>query len=124
MLKYFVYFFLGLFFLSFSSQAEYRAFLLKITSADGTSFREVISTLDPWQYVGYFPLATGESIQYTRTWKCMGRTNDRPICPAPEAGAPNFDTNSAAPPPAAAPAQPPPISTNPAPAPEIPAAKP
>lgn len=88
MLKYFVYFFLGLFFLSFSSQAEYRAFLLKITSADGTSFREVISTLDPWQYVGYFPLATGEGILYTRTWKCMGRTNDRPICPAPEAGTP------------------------------------
>lgn len=112
--------FFWLIFLRFSSHGEYRAFLLKITSADGTSFREVISTLDPWQYVGYYPLASGEGIQYTRTWKCMGRTNDRPICPAPETINPDTQTGMTSPPPASGSAQPIP----PAPAAELPASQP
>lgn len=61
--------------------AEYRAFVLKIKSADG-SVKEVTSTLDPDQYPGFYPIKSTDKISYTQTWRCPGRTGDmQPICP-------------------------------------------
>ena len=66
---------------SFSAHAEYRVFKLQIMSADGAETREVLSTLDPDQYPGYHPLKEGETVSYTETWMCRGRTSERPLCP-------------------------------------------
>lgn len=67
------------------ASAEYRAFLLRIEKMDRPGeVRELISTLDPLQYPGYFPLQENERVSYVRTWMCKGRTNLRPICPDPE----------------------------------------
>lgn len=72
-----------------SAKAEYRAFLLKITTADPSDFRLVKSQLDPNQYPTYYPLRQGEKIQYIDTWMCRGRTNeDSEICTSPRASAP------------------------------------
>lgn len=71
---------------SMPCQAEYRAFVLKIQAADGTIAQEVISTLYPDQYQGYYPILPGHTIFYSETWKCPGRTGDfQPICPNPRA---------------------------------------
>lgn len=68
------------------AKAEYRAFLLKISSPGSPDFRLVKSSLDPSQYPGYYPLRQGEQIQYIDTWMCRGRTNeDADICPSPRA---------------------------------------
>ncbi|MEZ0393180.1 MAG: hypothetical protein ACAH59_13245 [Pseudobdellovibrionaceae bacterium] len=69
--------------LSQSAPAEYRAFRLQISNADGSESREEISTLDPDQYRGYHTAKQGERIVYTATWMCRGRTSDLPICPNP-----------------------------------------
>jgi hypothetical protein len=90
---------LGFFSLS-TARAEYRVFLLKISKtstepntnstaapnapAESISFE---STLDPEQYRGYYPLAANETITYTDTWRCRGRTDNRPHCPNPRAPA-------------------------------------
>lgn len=67
-----------------NSRAEYRAFELKISKKeDPTQFRLVISTLDPFQYAGYYIVREDELVQYTRTWMCRGRTSELPICPDP-----------------------------------------
>ena len=91
-----------------NSHAEYRAFLLKISkkparppastglpaSADQAApkapkgeeqdFRLVKSSLDPYQYPTYYPIAQDEMVQYVQTWMCRGRTNDAPdICEPP-----------------------------------------
>jgi hypothetical protein len=71
--------------ISFSAQAEYRAFLLKISSQDGQDFRLVKSNLDPEQYGTYYPLRAGERVQYTETWMCRGRTNlETEVCDNPK----------------------------------------
>ena len=62
--------------------AEYRAFWLEIKPPSGESVR-VKSTLDPDQYVGYFPQAAGTHIKYTETWMCRGRTDNLPMCKSP-----------------------------------------
>ena len=87
-----------LFIFCLNSQAEYRAFRLLITTrapAAATppvappteapsSGREIISTLDPDQYRGYYQVKDNEDITYTQTWMCPGRTaNFKDICPAP-----------------------------------------
>lgn len=88
--------FLVLSFLSSQALAEYRAFELKISKkSDPTQFRLLTSTLDPFQYAGYFIVKEDELVQYTRSWMCrgsLGRTSEQPICPdpnqVPEAEAP------------------------------------
>lgn len=43
------------------------------------------STLDPEQYLAYHPLASDETISYTETWRCYGRTGgEKPHCPNPK----------------------------------------
>lgn len=70
--------------------AEYRAFELKISKRDAQGkpdpekFRLVLSTLDPLQYYGYYIVREDEVVQYTRTWMCRGRTDEKPICPDPK----------------------------------------
>ncbi len=69
---------------SLTSRAEYRAFVLKFQAADGTVVKEIISTLDPDQYRGYYPVPQDQKISYTQTWRCPGRTGDfLPTCPNP-----------------------------------------
>lgn len=70
---------------SLSAQAEYRAFLLKIVSADGASVRYEKSFLDPLQYPSYYHVNPGEKITYVDTWMCRERTNDQPFCESPHA---------------------------------------
>lgn len=87
------------------SRAEYRVFRLKIEkrapasapvadpatnpAADpaaetaASPARFVDSTLDPDQYRGYFPVGEDEVVTYTDTWRCRGRTDNKPHCPNP-----------------------------------------
>jgi hypothetical protein len=86
--------------ISLQAKAEYRVFILEITSSDGNSVRQIESTLDPDQYPGYHPLKAGEKIRYTQTWMCRGRTGSLPTCPNPRslAGEPTAATTSPGPP--------------------------
>lgn len=68
-----------------SVQAEYRAFELLITNNETGNERRVISTLDPEQYAGYYPVKKNETIVYTDTWRCWGNFSYyKKICPRPE----------------------------------------
>ncbi len=50
---------------------------------------QFLSHLDPQQYVGYFPLKKNQSLRYTQTWMCPGRTDHfKPYCPNPAQRAP------------------------------------
>jgi hypothetical protein len=76
---------LSLLFISFRSAAEYRAFELVISDATSGRERVVISTLDPNQYRGYYPISPQEKVAYRTTWMCRGNTSDfRTICPNPK----------------------------------------
>lgn len=80
-IKIFISFF-GCLILGQSSQAEYRAFLLRITSATGdVTFTK--SNLDPLQYVGYYPIQAGSKVTYDETWMCRGRTDNKTLCDNP-----------------------------------------
>lgn len=89
-----------------TTSAEYRVFQLRITKIaaqkpaetpaaapavenTATSFREVLSTLDPEQYRGYYQVAPDEEVKYVATWRCYGRTNGRDLCPNPKANPEN-----------------------------------
>lgn len=61
-------------------RAEYRVFQLIIYS---DSEKQVLSNLDPEQYIRYYPILKGEKIKYTTTWMCKGRTNGKEYCPNP-----------------------------------------
>ena len=54
---------------------EYRVFELKISNPDTKKTRTVVTTMDPFQYVDYFPVLARESIYYTNTWMCYGDTS-------------------------------------------------
>jgi len=82
----------------FPARAEYRVFLLQISSADGTDVKQIKSTLDPDQYRGYHPLKEGDRIFYTDTWMCRGRTSELPLCPSPRELASEDSENPASPP--------------------------
>jgi|GEM_PF-2793100 len=73
------------FLLSFSAQAEYRAFELVITNKVTGAERIVLSALDPDQYRGYHALDPNETITYRDTWMCRGNTanKEQQICPKP-----------------------------------------
>jgi hypothetical protein len=81
---------LGLVFIfALSANAEYRVFRLVITDATNPQDikkREILSTLDPFQWVGYNTLKSSESIDYTDTWRCFDDTSDdEDFCPSPRA---------------------------------------
>ncbi len=69
--------------------AEYRVFLLKLSKPNPdktqpTLERTLLSTLDPVQYRGYYPVEPDEQIEYIDTWRCTGRTGDfQDYCPKP-----------------------------------------
>ncbi len=68
------------------SYAEYRAYELRIVDAiDSTEYR-VMTTLDPFQYTGYYPLRKSQKISLLDSWMCRGNTSDhKPLCPSPRA---------------------------------------
>jgi hypothetical protein len=67
----------------FVAQAEYRAFELVIINKVSGTERIVLSSLDPDQYRGYYPLDQNENISYRDTWMCKGNTGNKPICAKP-----------------------------------------
>jgi hypothetical protein len=67
-----------------NAHAEYRAFLLRITNVTTGEYRNVISSLDPLQYYGYYTIRTDEKVTYDQTWLCPGRTSHQLICDPPE----------------------------------------
>ncbi|MBX2987064.1 MAG: hypothetical protein KF802_04120 [Bdellovibrionaceae bacterium] len=71
-----------------AARAEYRVFVLKISKAppapgQPAEERFIESNLDPWQYVGFYPIHPTETVTYTDTWMCRERTGGRPFCPNP-----------------------------------------
>lgn len=69
---------------SMVAKAEYRAFNLQISDAQKKPVRSISSNLDPDQYRDFYLLHPGESITYTETWMCPGRTSDfKPTCKSP-----------------------------------------
>ena len=79
---------LGILLAPLSGHAEYRVFRLEITSADG-NVKSFLSTLDPDQYRGYYPLRPDDKISYVETWMCTGRTGDfATLCENPKATPP------------------------------------
>lgn len=87
---------LALCFFSEPLWAEYRVFLLRITTPEGEVKKEFPSTLDPLQYPRFFPLNPGEKISYTSTWMCRERTGGLPFCKNPSEEGPVFDAEAAA----------------------------
>lgn len=68
------------------SYAEYRVFRLVITDNITGSKKEILSTLDPFQYIGYYPLKKTEGIDYTDTWRCYEDNSQmQDYCPSPRA---------------------------------------
>lgn len=83
------FFFIFFILYSYNAYSEYRVFRHKIlTKIEGESepeVRYIESTLDPDQFVGYYPLSKNETITYVSTWKCRGRTsNFKRHCPNPK----------------------------------------
>lgn len=77
--------FLFVFLLSLNAFAEYRVFTLMITNTKTGENRQFDSTLDPEQYLTFFTLKPDETISYTQTWRCKGRTSDfKAHCAQPE----------------------------------------
>jgi hypothetical protein len=64
------------------AHAEYRAYELIVENTVTQTSYTLISTLDPQQYIGYYPLYKNEVLHMGRTWTCWGNTaNFKPICP-------------------------------------------
>lgn len=55
--------------------AEYRVFTLYITDKTTKATKQINTTLDPEQYIDFYPLKKSEEISYLRTWRCAGRTD-------------------------------------------------
>ena len=65
-------------------RAEYRAYRIGVRDETTGVERSVVSTLDPIQYAGYFPLKRNESTRLASTWRCRKRSDwFTPICPPP-----------------------------------------
>jgi hypothetical protein len=76
----------AIFFLIISTnvQAEYRAYQLQIDGGGGNG-RQVISTLDQYQYPVYNPLNKGETIKYVDSWMCYeNMSHFQRACTRPE----------------------------------------
>lgn len=66
------------------SLAEYRVFTLHILNSKTQSTKQIETTLDPEQFIGFYPLANDEQISYIETWRCSGRTDSfKPHCNNP-----------------------------------------
>lgn len=69
--------------------AEYRVFHMVITDMTNPTSpkkREFKTNLDPFQWVGYYPLKSTESLDYIDTWRCWDDTgDDEDYCPSPRA---------------------------------------
>jgi hypothetical protein len=69
-----------------NAHAEYRVFELVIQNPTTKSERIVISSLDPFQYPGYYDLRQGEIVMYRNTWMCWGDTSqNKRYCTNPKA---------------------------------------
>ena len=81
------------------ASAEYRVFTLMITNTKTGENRQLDSTLDPLQYISFYPLKADETIHYTQTWRCRGNTSHFKVyCPQPEKRTPaQAPTDSQAP---------------------------
>jgi hypothetical protein len=77
------------------TKGEYRAFLLEINSPGAEQPRLVESSLDPLQYRYYYPLRPEETVSYTKTWRCPGRTSNLPVCKNPKDTAPGEEPDQA-----------------------------
>ncbi|OFZ16002.1 MAG: hypothetical protein A2Z20_03325 [Bdellovibrionales bacterium RBG_16_40_8] len=67
------------------SQAEYRAFELKIEDAQTGKFQTVFSNLDHLQYSRYYVLAKNESISYVDSWMCYENMSGfKSVCRKPD----------------------------------------
>lgn len=55
--------------------AEYRVFTLHIINKSTQMTKQIETTLDPEQYIGFYPLKNDEEISYIETWRCLGRTD-------------------------------------------------
>ena len=67
--------------LSFTAEAKYRAYKLAIINEEAGTEKAILSTLDHIQYVDYYHLNPGETIQYLDSWMCWGNTGGhKPIC--------------------------------------------
>ncbi len=81
--SFFLFFFIHFAFVSIS-YGEYRVYLLKIENTETGQIREPSSTLDPSQYIGYYPLKKNEFLTLSDTWMCYGRTDYfQPLCKKP-----------------------------------------
>lgn len=75
---------LSFFFWLAPSYGEYRVFLLEIRHVDQDSTRQVISTLDQYQYPEFYPVSTRELVTLIDHWMCYGRTfGHQPPCERP-----------------------------------------
>lgn len=98
--------FLFVFLLASNVLAEYRVFTLMITNTKTGANKQFDSTLDPDQWVTFYPLKQDEIIQYTQTWRCKGATRDfKPHCAQPEKRTPAQTTAAESAPPPTDPAQ-------------------
>lgn len=69
---------------SLQAQAEYRVFKLRLEKPTG-DFKEVLSTLDAYQYTSYYPVDPDISIVSINSWLCLGDTsNFLNYCEEPE----------------------------------------
>lgn len=79
----FVVFIIAIFFTG-SAHAEYRVFTLHIENNKSHTVKQVETTLDPEQFVDFYPLKADEKITYVETWRCQGRTDFfKPHCDNP-----------------------------------------
>ena len=84
--------------ISVSVRAEYRVFELVITNTQTKAERNVISSLDPFQYPGYYDLRQDEVVLYTDTWMCYGDTSyHKQYCPKPAPNQRPVERNLASP---------------------------
>lgn len=75
------------------AMAEYRVFELVIGNPQTKEQRIVRSTLDPFQYPGYYAVKNNESVLYQSTWMCWGDTSQlQPLCenPNPPSKGPDY----------------------------------
>ena len=61
--------------ISTQALAEYRVFTLHIINSTTQATRQIETTLDPEQYITFYPLRASEQISYIETWLCKGRTD-------------------------------------------------
>lgn len=73
---------------SFSSEAAYRVFQLKVISYDEKNRpkkeNKVLTTLDPYQYENYHGGFGRMKVEMVDTWFCPGDTHSKDFCKKPK----------------------------------------